>query len=114
VKVWGVQDPLPATNEFDQPTAGDRNVAVDAEVTNNSKSPESVSSIICFTIQDAENKSYNMTIVSGTANPPDGEVAPGASRRGTLVYAVPTTSTGLKLEFKCDLFSTGSAVIALS
>jgi hypothetical protein len=114
VKVWGVQDPLPPPSEFEQPAAGNRYVAVDTEVFNDSKTPQSVSSIACFELQDAANKSYNMTIVTGAPNPPDGEIAPGQSRRGTLVYEVPTTSTGLKLVFKCDLFSTGSAVISLS
>jgi hypothetical protein len=114
VKVWGVQDPFTSTNQFEQPSAGERHVAIDAEVTNNSKTAETVSSLACFEIQDSLNKSYGSGIVSGAPNPPDGDVAPGASRRGTLVYDVPTTAVGLKLMFKCDLFSTGSAVIALS
>ena len=34
--------------------------------------------------------------------------------RGSLAYEVPTTATGLVLHFNCDLFSGGSADVALS
>jgi hypothetical protein len=40
-------------------------------------------------------------------------VAAGGARRGTLTYEVPADAAGLRLTFKCDLFSTGSATIAL-
>lgn len=113
VIVHGVTDPVPP-GEFMTPSEGNRWVGVDVEVTNNSDGPETVSSILCFELQDAENKSYNMTIgADQAASPPDGEVDAGGSRRGTITYEVPAAATGLRLRFKCDLFSSGSAVINL-
>lgn len=111
--VHGVTDPVPP-GEFMTPSEGNRWVGVDVEVTNNSDGPETVSSLACFEMQDAENKSYNMTIgADQAASPPDGEVDAGGSRRGTITYEVPAAATGLTLRFKCDLFSSGSAVINL-
>lgn len=114
VVVHGVTDPVVPTNDIVAPSEGNRWVAVDTEVTNNSDAVESVSSMLCFELQDSENKSYAMTITGeGGASTPDGEVAPGASRRGTITYEVPSAATGLTLRFKCDLLSSGSAVIQL-
>ena len=63
---------------------------------------------------DDQNRSYTMTITAEAgSSPPDGEVAPGGSRRGGLTYEVPADAAGLRLTFKCDLLSTGSATIAL-
>lgn len=114
VRVHGVTDPVESTNSVITPAPGTRWVAVDAEVTNTGSEPETVSSLVCFEIVDDQNRSYTMTITGeeGPA-PPDGEVAPGASRRGTMTYEVPADAAGLRLTFQCDLLSTGSATIAL-
>lgn len=114
VQVHGVTDPVESTNQFLAPSAGNRWVAVDAEVTNTGAEPQAVSSLLCFEVADDQNRSYTLTITGDPgATPPDGEVAPGAARRGTLTYEVPADAAGLRLTFKCDLFSTGSATIAL-
>ena len=36
-----------------------------------------------------------------------------SSPGGTIVYEVPADATQLRLQFKCDLFSTGTAEVAL-
>lgn len=114
VRVHGVTDPVQSTNPILTPAPGTRWVAVDVEVTNTGASPQTVSSLLCFEVADGQNRSYNLTLTAdpGAASP-DGEVAAGASRRGTLTYEVPADAAGLRLGFKCDLFSTGSATIAL-
>lgn len=112
--VHGITDPYISSNEFMGPKAGNRIVVVDTEVTNNGDKPEIVSSMMCFDLKDADNKSYNLTITDSTESTPDGEVAPGASRRGSIAYEIPEAATGLKLEFKCDLMNSGSAVVNLS
>jgi hypothetical protein len=113
IRVHGVTDPLTSGNQFLNPAAGNRWVGVDAEVTNNGTNAQVVSSILCFELLDSANVEYTMALAPDAQQPPDGEVAPGTSRRGTLVYEVPEGATGLRLSFKCDLFSTGSAVINL-
>lgn len=113
VRVHAVTDPYSEDNPVLQPAAGNRWVAVDAEVTNGSDQPQAVSSIACFGLQDSTNVEYQMTVTGGTALPPDGEVPAGQSKRGTLVYEVPAAATGLQLTFQCDLLSTGTATIGL-
>lgn len=114
VQVHGVTDPLESTNEFLTPAPGNRWVAVDTEVTNMGSEPQAVSSLLCFEAVDDQNRSYTLAVTADTGSAtPDGEVGPGAARRGTLAYEVPADAAGLRLVFKCDLFSTGSATIAL-
>jgi hypothetical protein len=114
VIVHGVTDPLESTNQYLKPKAGNRWVGVDTEVKNNSGKPAMVSSLVCFELQDDKNQSYSITITGANAASLDGEADPGGARRGTLSYEVPQDATGLKLRFKCDLFSSGSATISLS
>lgn len=115
VKVWGVTDPLAPTNEFAKPKDGFRWVSLDTEVKNLSSDPAAVSSLLCFKVQDSVNREYTEDIASGVQpGPPDGEVAPNAAKRGNVVFEVPVDATGLKLNFKCDLFSSGTATVQLS
>ena len=112
VTVNSVVDPWVSPEEFDVAATG-RYVAVDVTVVNNSDGPETVSSLLCFELRDADGRSANSTFVLGGGSAPDGEIDPGGRLTGTLYYDVPAESTGLELRFQCDLFSRGSAVIAL-
>lgn len=114
VRVHGVTDPLVSDDPVFQPAAGNRWVAIDVEVTNTGDATETLSSILCFELKDSENKVYDSTVtgVAGTATP-DGDLAPGASLRGTLEYELPTAVTGLRLGFSCDLLESGTATIVL-
>jgi hypothetical protein len=103
-----------STNPVITPAPGNRWVAADVEVTNSGTEPQNVSSLLCFEVADDQNRSYTLAITAEAgSSPPDGEVAAGGARRGTLTYEVPADAAGLRLTFKCDLFSTGSATIAL-
>lgn len=113
VQVHGVSDPHVSEDELFGPSEGHRWVSVDAEVSNHGDSPQRVSSLMCFELIDSEGISYSMALTTDAAQPPDGEIAPGDSRRGTLTYELPDNADGLDLSFQCDLFSTGSAVISL-
>lgn len=114
VRVHGVTDPLQSTNPVITPAPGNRWVAADVEVTNTGSEPQVVSSLVCFEVVDDRNRSYTLALTADAASsPPDGEVAAGAARRGMLTYEVPADAAGLRLNFACDLFSTGSATIAL-
>lgn len=113
--VHSVTDPLDATDAIVAPDEGNRWVAVDVEVFYNGAEPQSVSSLLCFEIQDSENRTHDQSIFAdGNFGTIDGEIAPGTARRGGIVYEVPDTATGFRLNFKCDLFSSGSATVQLS
>ncbi|MFN8034852.1 MAG: DUF4352 domain-containing protein [Acidimicrobiia bacterium] len=115
VKAHAFNDPQTSPNQFSKPAAGNRWVSADVEVKNHSKKPQTVSSLACFKIQDDANRGYDETIAAGvTPGPPDGEVAPGAALRGLITFEVPADAKGFGLHFKCDLFSSGTAVIKLS
>lgn len=113
VTVNSVENPFTSSSSFDTPAEGKKYVAVDVSVQNNSTKPEIVSSLACFSLQDSTGQSYTQALVAGAPSAPNGEVAPGETVRGTIVYEVPESATGLKEKFKCDLFSTGTATINL-
>ena len=114
VVVHGVKDPVTSTNQFLRPEAGNRWVAVDLEVTNTSDEPETFSALLGLEIQDSENRVFDLNVMSGVQpGPPDGELAPGGARRGTAVFEVPTTATGLRLLFKGEIFGAGQVIVVL-
>lgn len=112
VRVNSVVDPWVSPEEFDTAASG-RYVNVDVTVINSSDRPETVSSLACFTLRDADGRSIPSALVIGGGTAPDGEVDPGGQITGNLYYDVPDVATGLELRFQCDFFSRGSAVIAL-
>jgi hypothetical protein len=89
VQVHGVVDPYVSTNQFITADPGNRYVVVDTEVTNNSDKPSTVSSMMCFELQDSANKSYNITFTDSSTSSVDGDLAPGAAKRGELALEVP-------------------------
>lgn len=114
VRVHGVIDPVVSTDEFFQPPAGQRWVAVDVEVTNSGDQTETVSSALCFQLVDDQNRTFNQTVTGvSSAATPDGDVAAGGALRGTVEYEVPVDAAGLRLNFSCDLLTPGTAAIAL-
>lgn len=114
VTVNSTQIPFESGDEFITPNEGNIFITADTSVTNIGDEPATVSSIACFEVRDDTGQSYSLALVTGTPDPPDGEVGPGETIRGTLAYEVPQSATGLQLRFQCDLLSTGSAVINLS
>jgi hypothetical protein len=112
VTVNSVADPWMSPEEFDMAATG-RYVEVDVTVVNNSTSAESVSSLVCFELRDADGRSLSQELLLGGGTSPDGEVDPGGRLSGSLYYDVPQGVDGLELRFSCDLFASGSAVIAL-
>lgn len=114
VVVHAVKNPQPPVNQFSKPPAGSHWVSADLEVTNTSTKPQQFSSLLGIEAQDAENRTYKETVTSGlTPGPPDGEISPQSSTRGFVVFEVPDTTTSLRLRFKGEVFSSGTAVIQL-
>jgi uncharacterized protein DUF4352 len=114
VRVHGVTDPVESTDQFLQPPAGQRWVAVDVEVTNAGDQAETMSSALCFQLVDDQNRTFNQTVTGvSDAATPDGDVAAGASLRGAVEYEVPADARSLRLNFSCDLLTPGTATITL-
>lgn len=113
VTALSAKNPFKPKNSFEKPDAGMKYVTVDTQVVNNGSEPGNVSSMLCFKMRDGTGQEYNEAFISDVPKPPDGEVAPGGKIRGTLAYQVPTGTTGLMIVFNCELFSSGSAQIAI-
>lgn len=96
-----------------KPAEGNRFVLVDVEVGYTGEGPQPVSSLLCFELQDSENRAHPISAQGNPIGSMDGEITPGGARRGGLVYEVPASATGLRLNFKCDLMTRGSATIQL-
>lgn len=112
--VHKVTDPLKPTNEFITPKSGNRWLAVDLEVKNKGTKTEPFSTILALELKDSQNKLYDVAITGeDSVKQPDGDVAAGESRRGTVVYEVPTAAKGFTLAFKPDMFGGSKATVDL-
>lgn len=114
IQVMEVTDPFVSKDEFEKAPEGKRHVALDAKVSNNSSEPQTVSSMMCFDVRDAESRKFDTAFITSAGTELDGEIAAGKALRGNLVFEVDETSKDLVLNFKCDFLSSGTAEIALS
>lgn len=115
IKAYGLIDPVTSTNEFSDPAEGNRFVGVDLEVKNLSDKAVTVSSLICYELKDADNKTYDVGLaVTDQAAAPEGNLNAGEVKRGVVVFEVPQAATGFTFSFSCDLGSSGAAQIKLS
>ena len=112
VRVNGVTDPFVTTTR-DTPREGYKYVVVDITVGNESRRPDSVSALACFELEDDTGREYRIAVLGDLDAMPDGEVDAGGTKTGVIAWEVPELAEGLRLRFKCELFSRGSAVIAL-
>lgn len=112
VLVHGVQNPFDAGEQ--KPAGGSRLVAVDVELKNASPSPQVFSSFGMFELKDSTGKSYDPVVLRGKVAAVGGPAAPGASRRGLVVFEVPEASQGLLLVFKDRLTEKDDTTIVLS
>ena len=110
--VHGVQNPFDAGEQ--KPAGGSRLVAVDVELKNASSSSQVFSSFGQFELNDSTGKSYDPVVLRGKVAAVGGPAAPGASRRGLVVFEVPEASQGLLLVFKDRLAEKGDATVRLS
>ncbi|MCP4223609.1 MAG: DUF4352 domain-containing protein [Actinomycetia bacterium] len=114
IEVHEFTDPYDDGNQFLGPDTGSRWVALDVEVFNAGDQPREVTSIFCFDLQDELNRNFDQELFADTKiDAPNGEVQPGASRRGTIVFEIPDDASGLRLNFKSQFLSTGSVTIRL-
>lgn len=108
VTVHAVEDPLVPTNEFESASAGNRLVAVEVEVTNTGDERQTISTLMGAELIDSQNRPWNITIAATDRPQLDGEVVPGASRRGWIAFEVANDSEDLKIRIKGNLTAQGS------
>lgn len=99
--------------QFNIPKAGNVYLFIDVAVVNNTGQPQTVSSLMQFSLKDATGQSYNEALDSAAPNAPNGTIADGSKVRGTLVYEVPKSTNVWELDFQPD-FSTDQAVWSLT
>lgn len=95
----GLTDPLPPASEFATPDEGSRFVALDAEVVNvgDDKRTFSASFSMELMLQDGSVLDVAVATLHEPA-PPGGEMAPGESQRGLVVFEVPSSLGRLSQE----------------
>lgn len=109
VTVFGVTDPQPAPNRFEQPQAGFRFISVDVQVTNKSNRQERFSSLFGFSVLDGANRKYDPEFLSSvTPGAPEGEIPPGEAIRGFVVFEVPESATGLRFRVQGNITAAGA------
>jgi hypothetical protein len=103
-----VQDPYESGNEFDVPQPGNRFVAAEVELTNDSDEPITWSSIMGAELTDSQNRPWTVALAGLDLPQLDGDVPAGGARRGWMVFEVPQDATGLQLRIKGSLTAAGS------
>jgi Domain of unknown function (DUF4352) len=108
VTVLQAQDPFQPANELEGPQAGNRFVAVEAEMTNATDELITWSSAVGAELTDSENRPYTVALAGTDLPQLDGDVPAGGARRGWIVFEVPQDATGLQLRIKGSPTATGS------
>jgi hypothetical protein len=88
VLVHEVEDPYQASNDFEEPEAGQRLVAVELTVTNTSGEESIFSTLAQMEAVDSESRSWDVAFAGYDRPQVDGSVAAGESRRGWVVFSV--------------------------
>lgn len=102
-------------DEWFGPDDGERWLVLDIEVTNSGSASESISSLIMWTLIDADNRSVDMTITGDERGSLDGELGAGRSMRGETAFSVPDNGSDTwELVFEPQLFGFGQAIYVIT
>jgi Domain of unknown function (DUF4352) len=107
VTLIAVTDPWVSTNQFEQPSAGNRYVATELSIVNTTASTQSFSTLLGLEVVDSLGQHWNPAFAGFNLPQLDASLAPGAMVRGSQVFDVPTGSTGLSLVVTGSLTATG-------
>lgn len=111
VVAHGVNDPQASPNpSFDKPKAGNRRIGIDFEVKNIGSKNRTFSYLLQLELQDADNHNYNGAFTTVEPKAPDGDIEPGGSRRGIVVFEVPQAEHGFTLRFNASGFGTATII----
>jgi hypothetical protein len=103
-------------NDFSKPDAGNKFVAVELLIVNNSQSAMSVSTLMQMSLKDNTGQKYDVDFLASTATNAgsvDGELAPGEKVRGEVGFQIPETAQGLQFVFDDSIFGTGKVFFDL-
>jgi hypothetical protein len=106
---------IPA-NDFGQPEAGKKFVAVELLIVNNSQSAMSISTLLQMSMKDDTAQKYDVDFTASIAiggSSVDGELSPGERIRGKVGFQIPENAQGLQFVFDASVFGTGKVFIDL-
>lgn len=101
-------------NDFIKPEEGKVYKIADVTLENVGKESTSVSSMLMFSLSDADGYKYNITIGPDAKGSVDGELQPGRKHRGEVAFEVSKEAKGLELIFEPNLFGSGQAIVQIS
>lgn len=101
-------------DEFFSPDEGTRWLLVDVEVTNTGNDSTAVSSIIMWSLVDADNRTRDQAITADEQGSVDGELGAGRSMRGEIAYTVADDQADWELIFSPQVFGFGQAIYTFS
>ena len=108
VVVHQVVDPWTSANEFDVPAEGNRFVAVEVEARNTSDDTHTIATFIDVELTDSLHRAYTVALAGVGLQDLGGDIQPGGTRRGWVVFEVPSDASGLRFRIKGNLTATGS------
>ncbi|OUM87931.1 MAG: hypothetical protein BAA01_10830 [Bacillus thermozeamaize] len=100
-------------DQFIKPQQGHVYKMVDVTLENVGNESDVISSLMMFSLSDADGYKYNVTIGPETKGSLDGELQPGRKMRGELTFEVPKDAKGLELLFEPNVFGFGQAIVKL-
>lgn len=99
--------------DFLRPEEGNIYKIIDITLENMGEESVSISSLLMFSLSDAEGYKYNVTIAPDTKGSIEGELQPGRKLRGEIAFEVPEDAVGLELLFEPNVFGFGQAIIKI-
>ena len=103
-------------NDFSSPEEGNRFVAVEAIIVNQSDKTISISTIVQMSLKDSTAQTYDVDFLATTAIDSgglDGELAPGESIRGKVGFQIPVDAADLQFVFNASFFDSSKTFVNL-
>jgi hypothetical protein len=102
-------------DEWFGPDDGERWLVLDIELTNTGDASESISSLLMWTLIDADNRSAELAFTGDERGSLDGELGTDRSMRGENAFTVPDDDSDTwELVFEPQLFGFGQAIYVIT
>jgi hypothetical protein len=103
-----VLDPFTPGSSFEQGLAHGRLVAAHFAIVNTARTERVLATFFDAQVTDAQNHTWRQSFAGSDLPRLDGNLEPGATRDGWIVFDVGQDATGLQLRMKGDITSVGS------
>ncbi len=100
-------------NQFLIPKSGNKFVAVDITLQNNSKDPY-IYNALEFKLHDNQDYSYDMAVSDKDPQLSSGTIQPGEKTRGFITYEIPEGNTPAKLEYTPGFWNLSQIIVDLT